>query len=115
MHTSPGKRGEGTPKVVPRRRRQLSGMVVSAGKMLRTITVTIERHPWHPQLRKQLRRRTRLFVDDPKHEARAGDRVIIEETRPLSRRKHFRLLRIERRKEEAGSKAASTAPEVSSP
>lgn len=103
-----------TPRVHTQRTK-LSGTVVSAGKMLRTITVTIERHPWHAHVRKQLRRQTTLLVDDPKSEARVGDAVVIEETRPLSRRKHFRLLRIERRREKAGGAAASTASEVSSP
>lgn len=96
-------------------RKKLSGTVVSAGKMLRTITVTIERHPWHARLQKQLRRQIQLLVDDPKSEARVGDHVVIEETRPLSRRKHFRLLRVERRGEKAGGEATSTASEVSSP
>lgn len=62
--------------------------------MLRTITVAVEWRPWHAKLRKQIRRRTKVLVDDAKNEARSGDRVVIEETRPLSRRKHFRLLRV---------------------
>ena len=81
-------------QVVPPQRKKLSGTVTSAGNMQRTITVAIERHPWHARLRKQLRRQTKLLVDDPKHEAQVGDRVLIEETRPLSKRKHFRLLQI---------------------
>lgn len=91
------------------RRKQFSGTVVSAGKMARTMTVVVERLPWHPALRKQIRRRTKFLVDDPKSEARIGDRVVIEETRPLSRRKHFRLLRIVSR---ARAGTAATSPGI---
>ncbi len=95
------------------RRKQFSGTVVSAGKMARTITVIVGRLPWHAKLRKQLRRTTKLLVDDPKQEAHAGDRVVIEETRPLSRRKHFRLLRVTVRRPQAGTSSddASTRKE----
>lgn len=64
--------------------------------MAHTITVAVERFPWHPRVRKQLRRTTRFLVHDARREVQVGDRVLIEETRPLSRRKHFRLMRVER-------------------
>ncbi len=88
-------RNENEPTGVIHRKR-LTGVVVSAGKMAQTITVLVERRPWHPTLRKQYRQSKRYLVHDPKQEARAGDRVTIEETRPLSKRKHFRLLRVMR-------------------
>lgn len=84
-------------------RKQFSATVISAGKMARTITVSVERLPWHAKLRKQLRRTTKLLVDDPRQEAHEGDRVLIEETRPLSRRKHFRLLRVTVRRPHVGT------------
>ena len=92
------------------RRKQFFGTVVSAGKMARTVTVAVERLPWHPTLKQQIRRRTKFLVDDPKREARIDDHVVIEETRPLSRRKHFRLLRIVSR---ARAGTAATSPDVS--
>ncbi|TSC72989.1 MAG: small subunit ribosomal protein S17 [Parcubacteria group bacterium Gr01-1014_38] len=106
-----GSIGGGT-KAVPTRahRKQFFGTVVSAGKMARTVTVAVERLPWHPTLKHQIRRRTKFLVDDPKHEARIGDQVVIEETRPLSRRKHFRLLRIVSR---ARAGTVATSPDVS--
>ena len=94
------------------RRRHLAGKVVSIGKMAKTVTVVVERTPWHPRVRKQIRRSKHYLVHDPTGEAHVGDRVTIEETRPLSRRKHFRLLRVEKRNEEQVSfpSASDKAP-----
>lgn len=78
----------------PVRRTQHTGVVVAARRMKRTVTVEVQRVPWHARLRKQYRQTQRFLVDDPKEEAAVGDHVLIEETRPLSRRKHFRLVRI---------------------
>lgn len=76
------------------RRQQFTGVVVAARRMKRTVTVDVQRTPWHAKLRKQYRQTQRFLVDDPREEASVGDRVLLEETRPLSRRKHFRLVRI---------------------
>lgn len=84
-----------TPPTI--RRKRFTGIVVSAGKMAQTVTVLVERRPWHPTLRAQYRRSQQYLVHDPAGGARLGDRVVIEETRPLSKRKHFRLLRVESR------------------
>lgn len=78
----------------PVRRKQFTGVVVAARRMKRTVTVEVERFPRHAKLRTQYRRTQWFLVDDPKEEAAAGDRVLIEETRPLSRRKHFRLVKV---------------------
>lgn len=75
------------------RRRILQGRVTSA-KMDKTIVVTVERLLEHPKYKKYVRRSTRYFAHDEKREARAGDLVEIQETRPISRRKRWRLVRI---------------------
>ena len=67
---------------------------VHADKMAKTITVDVERRYRHPKYGKYVVKTLRLAVHDERDEAREGDRVEIMETRPLSRRKRFRLLRI---------------------
>lgn len=74
------------------RPQRLRGVVVGAKKMTKTITVAVERLVWHPKLRKQYRQTKNFLVHDEKEEARVGDVVRIEQTRPLSRRKYFRLV-----------------------
>jgi small subunit ribosomal protein S17 len=71
----------------------VTGKVVS-NKMLKTITVVVERYEPHPRYGKYIRRTTRLLAHDENSESREGDVVAIEECRPLSRRKNFRLVRI---------------------
>lgn len=82
-------------------RKRFTGRVAGAGKMARTITVEVSRFPWHPKLKKQFRRSSRFLVHDPREEARVGDQVVIESTRPLSKRKHFRVVEIVKRGTEA--------------
>ena len=69
------------------------GTVVS-DKMEKTITVVVERRVLHPQFKKYLSRRKKYLVHDAKEEAKAGDKVEIIETRPLSRRKCWKLNKI---------------------
>lgn len=71
----------------------VTGKVVS-NKMQKTITVVVERYEPHPRYGKYIRRTTRLLAHDENSESREGDVVAIEECRPLSRRKNFRLVRI---------------------
>jgi small subunit ribosomal protein S17 len=73
--------------------RTVTGKVVS-NKMQKTITVVVERYEPHPRYGKYIRRTTRLLAHDENSESREGDVVAIEECRPLSRRKNFRLVRI---------------------
>jgi small subunit ribosomal protein S17 len=82
-------------------RRTLQGKVLSA-KTPKTITVEVERTYKHPLYGKYVRRRKKYMVHDEKIEARTGDLVEIESTRPLSRRKRWRLLRVVRRSELEG-------------
>ncbi len=73
--------------------RTMTGKVVSS-KMQKTITVVVERYEPHPRYGKYIRRTTRLLAHDESGESREGDVVAIEQCRPLSRHKSFRLVRV---------------------
>ena len=74
-------------------RRNLVG-VVTSDKSTQTITVEVERTTKHPKYGKFVRSHKRHIAHDEKEEARIGDRVEIEATRPLSKTKRWRLARI---------------------
>ena len=69
------------------------GKVVS-DKMDKTIVVSIEDHIKHPLIGKIVKKTYKLYAADDNNEAHVGDTVEIMETRPLSKDKHFRLVRI---------------------
>jgi small subunit ribosomal protein S17 len=73
--------------------KQLTGKVVS-NKMQKTITVSVERYVPHPQYGKYQRRTTQFLAHDENNESREGDVVAIEECRPLSRHKSWRLVKV---------------------
>jgi small subunit ribosomal protein S17 len=75
------------------RRKTRVGKVVS-NKMQKSITVAIERRVPHPIYKKYFKRTTTLMAHDEKREAGIGDTVKIMETRPLSKRKRWRLVEI---------------------
>ncbi len=79
-------------------RKQRIGRVVS-DRMQKTIVVLEDRLVKHPRYRKYVRRRTKYYVHDEHQLAKVGDIVRIEETRPLSRLKRWRLVEIVRRSE----------------
>jgi small subunit ribosomal protein S17 len=74
-------------------RRQAVG-VVTSDKMNKTRRVEIPRLVKHPRYGKYIRRRTICYVHDEKNESHKGDMVEIMETRPLSKMKNWRLVRI---------------------
>ena len=74
----------------------LTGKVVST-KMQKTISVLIQRYVPHPEYGKYQRRTTQLLAHDENNESRSGDLVAIEECRPLSRRKSWRLVKVLKR------------------
>jgi small subunit ribosomal protein S17 len=74
-------------------RRQAIG-VVTSDKMNKTRRVEIPRLVKHPRYGKYIRRRTICHVHDENNESRRGDKVEIVESRPLSKTKHWRLLRV---------------------
>ncbi len=69
------------------------GIVVST-KMDKTITVAIERKVPHPIYKKYFKKTTKFLAHDEKSECGLGDVVKIMETRPLSKRKKWRLVEI---------------------
>ncbi len=68
--------------------------VVTSAKMNKTRRVEIPRLVKHQRYGKYIRRRTICHVHDEQNESRLGDTVEIMETRPLSKTKHWRLLRV---------------------
>src|SRR3954465_12503251 len=77
-----------------RGRRRVGVGVVPRDKMDKTRRVEIPRLVKHPRYGKYIRRRTVCYVHDEKNESRAGDTVQIMETRPLSKQKTWRLVRV---------------------
>lgn len=75
------------------RRRVVEG-VVTSDKMNKTRRVEIPRLVKHPRYGKYIRRRTVCHVHDENNVSRTGDKVEIMESRPLSKTKHWRLLRV---------------------
>lgn len=74
-------------------RKRVIGKVVS-DKMQKTIVVVSETLRKHPLYKKYVRHRTKYYAHDEKNEAKVGDLVLIEETRPLSKLKRWRLVKI---------------------
>jgi len=74
-------------------RKQRTGEVIS-NKMTKTIVVRVERRFPHPRFKKVVTAYKKLYAHDEKSEAKVGDWVRIEETRPLSKTKRWRLMEI---------------------
>jgi len=79
-------------------RKERVGEVIS-NKMAKTIVVRVERRFPHPRFRKVVTAYKKFYAHDEKGEAKPGDRVRIEETRPLSKLKRWRLLEVVERNE----------------
>ena len=86
-------------------RKERVGEVIS-NKMARTIVVRVERRFPHPQYRKVITAYTKFYAHDEKNEAKPGDRVRIQETRPLSKLKRWRLMEVIERGEQIAPIAA---------
>jgi len=82
-------------------RRYVIGLVVS-DKMEKTITVQVTRLEKHKKYKKYLRRHTKFYAHDEKREAKVGDTVQIQETRPLSKLKRWRLVKVLAKAGQAG-------------
>ncbi|MBQ7227821.1 MAG: 30S ribosomal protein S17 [Clostridia bacterium] len=79
--------------IVRNERKVREGIVVS-DKMEKTIVVAVHDKIKHPIYKKTMNKTKKYKAHDEKNEAGIGDRVEIEETRPLSKDKYFRLVRI---------------------
>lgn len=73
---------------------------VSSHACDQSITVVLDYTVRHPKYGKFIKRRTKLHAHDPQNAAKVGDLVEIMQTRPISKTKHWRLVRVVRRAEE---------------
>jgi small subunit ribosomal protein S17 len=86
-----------TNSLVRSHRKERLGEVIS-NKMAKTVVVRVERRFRHPKFKKVVTHYRKFYAHDEKSEAKIGDRVRIQETRPLSKTKCWRLVEILERK-----------------
>lgn len=75
------------------KRKTLIGVVIS-DKMDKTVVVMVNRLVLHPVYKKYIRKRKKVKAHDEKNECRIGDKVLLIESRPLSREKRWRVKEI---------------------
>ncbi len=92
-----------------RNRRKVVVGRVTSDKMAKTIVVEVERLVQDPRFGKYLKRQTKCYAHDEKREAKEGDRVEIMETRPTSRLKRWRLVKVVEKGPEAPAVPAPAA------
>jgi small subunit ribosomal protein S17 len=81
------------------RRKQRKGVVVS-DKMDKTVVVAVTRVRRHPLYKKTVRSSKKYLAHSPSDDVHIGDRVLIEETRPISKHKHWRVVEVLERGEQ---------------
>src|SRR5882757_3501339 len=101
---------EGTANVQGKRKTKV-GRVVS-DKMDKTIVVSVERLTRHRLYKRVVRRTTRFKAHDETNDAHVGDTVLIEESRPLSATKRWRLIEIVQRAGDHGGTAELVVEEA---
>ncbi|MFC1883939.1 30S ribosomal protein S17 [Thermodesulfobacteriota bacterium] len=74
-------------------RKKMLGSVVS-NSMDKTVVVLVERLTKHRTYKKYIRKRAKYMAHDPKNECQVGDKVRVIESRPLSKRKRWKVLEI---------------------
>ena len=88
----------GTQQAQGTRTRTLTGRVVS-DRMQKTVTVLVQRRVKHPVYGKYIRRSTKLHIHDENNACKEGDMVTIQECRPMSKTKSWKLVEIVGRSE----------------
>jgi small subunit ribosomal protein S17 len=83
-----------TKTEAPRRNRKSIIGVVSSDKMQKTVVVTVTHRVRHPMYKKYISRLVKYKAHDEKSEAKVGDRVLLVESRPLSREKRWRVQKV---------------------
>ena len=68
--------------------------LVASDKMNKTVVVEVTRRTIHPMYHKYIKRRKRYHAHDEANDCQVGDRVLIEECRPMSARKHWRIKQV---------------------
>lgn len=86
--------GQGAADSKARRERKHLWGIVMSNKMDKTLVVQVNRKVRHPVYEKFVSRKTKYYAHDEKGEANVGDTVEIAQTRPMSKLKRWRLLRI---------------------
>ena len=86
----------------------MTGVVVSS-KMDKTVVVRVERKFSHPVLKKVVKTTKKYKAHDEKNECLEGDLICIQETRPLSKQKRWRLLNVITRKNSLGNEKVAQA------
>ena len=87
---------ESPAKAKAKNQRQLTGMVVS-DKMDKTVTVVVERQVMHPTIGKVVKRTKKYHAHNEGNDAKMGDRVVIEECRPISKTKAWKVAKVAER------------------
>ena len=77
--------------------KQLVG-IVSSNKMDKTIVVKVERVTKHPLYGKRIKKHKKFMANDPENSCNIGDKVLIKESRPLSKNKKWELVEVLERK-----------------
>jgi len=77
----------------PNRRKVREGLVVSVA-MDKTAVVAVIERVRHPRYAKTMQRTKRFYAHDPANESRVGDRVRMQETRPMSKLKRWRIVEV---------------------
>lgn len=80
--------------MVTRGKRKIRVGKVIGNKMGKTAVVKVERRQQHPKFKRYIMRSKKFMVHDEQDQLQVGDKIRIIETRPLSRRKHWRLLNV---------------------
>ena len=75
-------------------RRQEKVGIVTSNKMQKSVVVTVERQANHPLYKRVVRRSIKFLAHDENNQCGVGDTVRIRETRPLSRRKRWRVVQV---------------------
>ena len=77
-------------------RKELIG-IISSNKMDKTVVVSVKRKVPHPVYKKFVNKTKKYYAHDPKKMCKIGDTVIIEESKPLSKLKRWRIKTIEQK------------------
>src|SRR3954464_3786707 len=101
----------GATNPVQTKRKTKVGRVVS-DRMDKTVVVSVERLARHPLYKRVIRLSTKFKAHDETNDAHVGDTVMIEESRPLSATKRWRLVRVVQRTGEHGSAADIVSEEA---
>ncbi|MDY7032438.1 MAG: 30S ribosomal protein S17 [Thermodesulfobacteriota bacterium] len=81
-------------KTKERGRKKTQVGIIISDAMDKTVVVRVEKLQKHPVYKKYLRRRAKYKAHDENNECRVGDKVVIIESRPLSKEKRWRVFRI---------------------